>query len=259
MNDPPTPRTLTLTAPVAAGDDAMSGSVVLRIGGTTLAVAVTVPAGAVPLFDILPVVQGLADAVVADGAAAAAAAAGTPVTCGMRCAACCYQAVPITRSEARGLAATVAAMDPERRARVEARFAVARASAATLRAGAGTIDPDNAAAFGLAYLAMHIACPFLEDRLCSIYADRPLLCREHLVTSPPVECDTPATGRVVGVDLPAHVARAFRRVDAQLEGRDMMLIADALDWVAAHPADARHSGPALVQAVFAQLAEAERA
>jgi Fe-S-cluster containining protein len=27
--------------------------------------------------------------------------------------------------------------------------------------------------------ALGIACPFLEDEACSIYADRPLACRQH--------------------------------------------------------------------------------
>lgn len=214
MTEAPAPRTLMLGAAVCDGDEAMSGTVGLRIGGEVFTLRVTVPAANVPLAAVLPVLQGLADVVVAD-AVADKAAAGNPVRCGMRCSACCNQPVPITASEARGLAATVAALPADRRRTIEARFAAARAAAAPLRARVGIIAPANAVEFGIAYFALGITCPFLEDRMCSICAARPLIRREHIVTSPPVECETPGTGRVVGVDLPAHAVRAVREVDAR--------------------------------------------
>jgi Fe-S-cluster containining protein len=34
-------------------------------------------------------------------------------------------------------------------------------------------------------------CPFLEDESCSIHPDRPLVCREYLVTSPAELCAGP--------------------------------------------------------------------
>ncbi len=44
------------------------------------------------------------------------------------------------------------------------------------------------------YFHLGIACPFLEDESCSIHADRPISCREYLVTSPAVNCADPKPG-----------------------------------------------------------------
>ena len=38
---------------------------------------------------------------------------------------------------------------------------------------------------GREYFQLGIPCPFLEEESCSIYHDRPITCREYLVTSPP--------------------------------------------------------------------------
>jgi Fe-S-cluster containining protein len=38
------------------------------------------------------------------------------------------------------------------------------------------------------YFRMHLPCGFLEDGECTIYADRPLVCRQYMVTSPAEHC-----------------------------------------------------------------------
>jgi hypothetical protein len=41
-----------------------------------------------------------------------------------------------------------------------------------------------------AYHALYVTCPFLgDDHRCTVYADRPLACRTHLVLSPPELCE----------------------------------------------------------------------
>ncbi len=249
--------TVTLAAPVPDGAAAMSGTVGVRVGADDMTIAVTVPADPVALDALLPVFHGLTDAIV-DRVADRAAATGQRVSCHQGCGACCRQAASISPSEARGLARLVAAMPPERRAVIEARFAAARAATAPILA---TALDDTAAAgtekFGLAYLALGIACPFLEDESCSIYADRPMICREHLVSSPPVECRTPGSGRVTGIMGTARMTKAFRAVDTALEQRGILLLNEALEWAATHPEGVPHPGPALVQTVFAQLAASD--
>ena len=41
------------------------------------------------------------------------------------------------------------------------------------------------------YFKHGIACPFLEDESCSIHPDRPMACREYLVSSPAENCRAP--------------------------------------------------------------------
>ncbi len=250
------PRTLSLGVAVPDGAAAMSGTVAVSAGGETLELSVTVPAGPARLDALLPLFHGVADAVV-DGAAALAAASGRPVTCGMGCAACCRQAVPVSPSEARALAALVAALPVERRTVVEARFAAARRDSATVLAATLAADPQaDSQAYGLAWHARGVACPFLEDEHCSIYDVRPLICREHLVTSPPVECATPGSGRVEGLAGTTPMSRAFRAVDTVQAQTGVMLLSDALVWSAAHPPAApHHPAPDLVLAVFSHLGD----
>ena len=51
--------------------------------------------------------------------------------------------------------------------------------------------PDVGDELAAAYVAQGVPCPFLENERCTIYAQRPAVCREHLVTSPPPHCGEP--------------------------------------------------------------------
>jgi hypothetical protein len=50
------------------------------------------------------------------------------------------------------------------------------------------IPPEGLEELGRQYLSAGIACPFLEEEHCTIYADRPMACRQHAVSSDPAEC-----------------------------------------------------------------------
>ena len=58
------------------------------------------------------------------------------------------------------------------------------------------------------YFALGVACPFLEEESCSIHAERPLVCREYLVTSPAERCAGPAQEGVTPVAVPKFSAAA---------------------------------------------------
>jgi Fe-S-cluster containining protein len=171
--------------------------------------------------------------------------------------------VPISGAEARLLAQVVEAMPEPRRSEVRARFAEACRS---LEA-AGLLDrlrhPGQVAdaevlELGLAYFGLGLACPFLEDESCSIHPDRPLSCREYLVTSPPEACSRPTGETVRRVPLPARVAAAARAVErpnsATAAGGWVPLVL-ALEWAEAHPEGSPSvPGPGLLQEIFAHLA-----
>ena len=98
-------------------------------------------------------------------------------------------------------------MPAERQAELRQRFADGSAKLAAARifeqleAAAGVSQRDFSAAVQ-AYFSQGVACPFLEQESCSIHADRPIACREYLVTSPAERCAS-ASGE--GVDNVAHV------------------------------------------------------
>jgi hypothetical protein len=105
------------------------------------------------------------------------------------------------------------------------------------------------------YFNVGIACPFLDDESCSIHPDRPLACREYLVTSPAENCSHPAEDNLSPVPLPARVAAAVRNADRQLtsDGTGWVLLALAPDWAASHPEPPPRPGPVLFQEFFDHL------
>src|SRR5262249_25604325 len=78
--------------------------------------------------------------------------------------------------------------------------------------------------------------PFLEDESCSIYADRPLICREYLVTSPAEDCSRLFEVPVARVEVPVRMGGVMIQLThkiagAPLEGIPIVL---ALEWSEAH-------------------------
>ena len=209
----------------------------LSVGDLRIAHPITVPTGPVAAADVVPALQGLVNAVVA------AAEAGKAISCRKGCGACCRQLVPISRTEAERLLSTVAALPAERRAMLEARFARAESAlaAADLKERKGRRDRE----LSTGYFALGIPCPFLEDESCSIHPDRPLVCREYLVTSPAELCAGPEQEGVMPVPVP-KVSPAARGL--QVEREDWFPLALLLDWAKKSPkAGAKRTGPEWIQ------------
>lgn len=209
----------------------------LSVGDLRIAHPITVPSGPVPAADIVPALQGLVNAVVA------AAESGKSISCRKGCGACCRQLVPISRTEGERLLSTVAALPEERRTSLEGRFAAAEAAlaAAGLKERKGRPDRE----LSTAYFALGIPCPFLEEESCSIHPDRPLVCREYLVTSPPELCAGPEQEGVTPVPVP-KVSVAARGL--QDEREDWFPLALLMDWAKTRvKAGARRTGPEWIQ------------
>lgn len=189
-----------------------------RVGEATVDLEVTVPSGATSISALLPLVRGFASEVVAV-AQHREQQAGRAISCRARCGACCRQLVPLAMTEARHLPTLIAELEPEHGARVRQRFeeAVEALRAADLLDVLQTISRrsrEERLQIGIAYFGLGIACPFLEDESCSIHPDRPLSCREYLVTSDPVHCARVEQGRMVRVVLDTSVLNALIRVEA---------------------------------------------
>jgi Fe-S-cluster containining protein len=187
----------------------------LTVGDLSIAHPITVPNGPVPATAVLPALQGLVNAVVG------AAEAGKDISCRKGCGACCRQLVPISRTEGEALLALIEAMPEDRRMAVQARFAAAEATitAAGLADRGERSDREDARsdrALSVSYFALGIACPFLEEESCSIHPDRPLVCREYLVTSPAALCAGPQQEGVTPVPVP-KLSLAARRLQEESE------------------------------------------
>jgi len=220
----------------------------LKFGEQGIQVSAGVPAGPMQARRVLPLFQGLANQVV-DLAVKGVTEQGETVSCKAGCGACCRYIVPISRTEARQLRALVDAMPEPRRSEVRARFAdaVARLEASGMLADVRAFDALPVEHFRTVhprYLALRIPCPFLEDESCSIHAQRPLICREYLVTSPPELCgEIPPT--VSKVTLPGFVSYAVTKLEGTDPRDSRLALVLALEWTEAHAGDEEATRPAL--------------
>jgi Fe-S-cluster containining protein len=195
-----------------------------------------VPPGPMQLAQLLPVFQAVTDAIVGF-AKDAGEKHGKAISCRKGCGACCRQLVPVSATEARRLLDLVEAMPEPRRTQIRTRFARARrqfeaAGLLNELQHPTHLDKAHRLQLGLNYFAQGIPCPFLEEECCSIYADRPLSCREYLVTSPAENCARPTPESVRRVPLPVAPSRALCGLEGGTFGRSQPWapLILALDW-----------------------------
>jgi Fe-S-cluster containining protein len=189
--------------------------ITLTVNGRPVTAAAAGPPERTRLDEVLPALRALDDAVIAH----AVREHETParrVTCAKGCSACCEaQPVPVTPPEAYALARLVARLPQPRQRQARAAFA---AAVERLR-NTGLFDAymrnrENMTAEAardttLRYFSLRIACPFLLDHACSIYAERPFVCRQYLVTSAPALCADPLKEPVAPVPIPVRFASAM--------------------------------------------------
>jgi len=142
----------------------------------------------VRLADLLPALRSITNSVV-EAAIQREGRAARSVSCKAGCGACCRQLVPITSTEARQIPQIVSSLSEEHRERVISRFEAVRSRLREVGMWSrlesmAALTAEERLALSLEYFALGIACPFLENESCSIHAQRPLMCRQYLVTSP---------------------------------------------------------------------------
>lgn len=191
------------------------GQLVLMLAGEPVTLELTVPDEPMTVEGALPILQGLSD-LFTDRAVARSEREGRAISCRAGCGACCRQLVPVSASEARRLAHLVEGMEEPTRSRVRRRFSEALCALDEAGLLDRLRDPDEAARpeLGVEYLRQGVACPFLEEESCSIRPDRPLACREYLVTSPRENCRDPSALPVAVVSLEADPSQALLRAEA---------------------------------------------
>ena len=229
-------------APPARDGDRVTANIKLTSTGWDMEFKLTVPAGPTTLKELLPLAQTLSDAVV-NATVQEVEQLGAKISCCKGCGACCRQLVPISEVEARRIAEVVQSLPEPRQSQVRAKFEHALRRLRDEGLLDKLHDPERwyregYVPFGMEYFRLGIPCPFLEDESCSIHPDRPVTCREFLVTTPAAHCQNPSAKTVKSVRLPLRVGPAlaeFQVIDSAPHLVRWVPLVLALEWGATHP------------------------
>jgi len=209
---------------------------------------------------VLPFARQLTDVAVAN-AIRRVEDDGKNISCAKGCGACCAQLVPISEIEARGIAAMLRAWPKGRRQKIMSRFTHAKLRFEEAGLWQTLLEPEQleqgqVQSLALDYFAERVACPFLEDGACSIHPERPLACREYLVTSDPRHCAEPAQGNINGVEIPLRASRMLGRLyeDEAEHVSELVPLIVAPYWPRMHPEKpAKRTGPEWVRAFVGKV------
>lgn len=199
----------------------LQGDLKLDVGGEYYELNLTIPATPVKPQRMLPVFQKLTNEIVARGIERATEG-GKAISCKAACGACCRQPLLISEPEAFNLADLVDSMPAERRRTIKQRFREGREHfekldwfgrfddlRERLKGGETEATAREFVSLLTEYIEQRVACPFLEAESCSIYEDRPLICREYLVTSPAENCANPRPDNTEKIPISGKASKAF--------------------------------------------------
>ncbi len=82
------------------------------------------------------------------------------------------------------------------------------------------------------YSDLELVCPFLSNNICSKYNNRPIACREYLVTGTELLCKPGQQGDFHKVDLPVSILECLGKLCSELEQTDIeaIMMPLALPW-----------------------------
>ncbi len=177
------------------------------------------------LSDLVPAARQLCNEIV-DAAAQNETDQGQKIKCGKGCSNCCNYLVSLSSAEAFRINDEIFAMPVQKRHSFihsmvnSTRHIINNTLPQELPGDEPSLasEEDRMLNISAWYGNLSLSCPFLIDRSCSIYDIRPLVCREHMVTTNPSACNftSPAMPRIV--DLPISIANVLMYTSDQLEG-----------------------------------------
>ena len=198
----------------------------LQLYGQRVCFQMDVPDAAFSLSDIVPMASAISDRITgavidkfqSDGA---------QISCEKGCSACCSYLVPLSIPEVFWLEEIILGKGKStsrqlmRTCLLAARSILKQKPPGMYSCEAGnqaeqrTVDISAVADW---YSNLKIECPFLLNGICVVYEQRPLVCREHLVTVLPQLCRK-KNGLARAMDMPVRVSTALSQLTGELEGK----------------------------------------
>ncbi len=197
-------------------EEFVTGNIKFSLYGEPVEMQMNVPAKPVKPTRMLPIFQAMTNEFL-DIGVNASASRGETVSCTKGCGACCRQPVPISEIEVYQLAELVDQMPEPRRTEVKQKFADASRRFHEIdwfnrMDNFLKFDATERQALAMEYFNEYIACPFLENESCSIHQNRPLACREYLVTTPAENCAKPTAETVKPVKVLFKLSDVLRKI-----------------------------------------------
>lgn len=243
----------------------VTGNVTLSIEGQPLEMQMTVPAKPVTSRKMLPIFQRMSNSFVQIGIDGVNAE-GKQISCKAGCGACCRQPVPIAEIEAHEIADLVEKMPKPRRSEIIKRFKDAcehffKMGWFEKLDSVPAMEHEKRQNVIHEYFAQGIPCPFLEDESCSIYEDRPLACREYLVTTPAENCKKPSKEGINMVPLPVKPSATLCKItktENLSEAVNFVPLILSLEWAKKFPDNStKKTGEQWMAEFFTNLTKSE--
>ncbi|MDH5324337.1 MAG: YkgJ family cysteine cluster protein [Gammaproteobacteria bacterium] len=166
---------------------------------------------------------------------------GKEITCSKGCAACCRQLIAIPPTEAMYIQKLIGRLSKPRQKIIRQRFKDTKEkihSSGLLEHVMQLSGDTDLVTVALDYFRLQIPCPFLEQECCSIYAERPLACREYLVVNPPERCANPTRETIDMLSFPVKTSRLLTELDRlwyQDNKHNAVPLSLLLYWLECHP------------------------
>ncbi|MEK7724616.1 MAG: YkgJ family cysteine cluster protein [Acidobacteriota bacterium] len=226
-------------------ENTVNANIQITLYGKPIELNLPLPAEPVKPMRILPVLQTITNTFV-DTAVEVFVSKDEQISCKVGCDACCYQPVPLAEPEVYQIAKLVEDMPESRQAEIKKKFADTCEKLEKIDwfnrmenifIESTSSRKEEIRKLALEYLAEKIACPFLENKSCSIHQYRPLSCREFLVTSPAENCQNPTSENIKHVDLKFKVSDIVRGLwkSENLPNTSFVTMIYALEWAKKHP------------------------
>lgn len=179
---------------------------------------------------------------------------GDIIACRPCCSQCCRYLVPLTIPEAMRLTEEVTAMAQSERTFVDesclltARCILELTPKDFIEKFTKTESQTYSKLTDISdwYRQMNLPCPFLLNGLCTIYEQRPIACREHLVIGSASNCKVNSINQAQPVQMPISILEALAQLTNELEQTtiEVIILPFAVIWSRENPEYFKHTWPA---------------
>lgn len=194
----------------------------LFIYGTSICFRIETTNKYAELSDIVPAARAVSDAITETTRAFVSTSNGCRIPCRKGCSACCSYLVSLSIAEVLRLQSEFLLFPADERISI-LRSCVDVASK-LLKQNTTQLSNLGDSQLSEWYMELGIQCPFLSNGLCRIYEQRPLACREHIVTSPSAWCGGGGSHKPHIVQLPVSILASPGMLVAKLEHSEIQAV-----------------------------------